>query len=504
MTKTRSRFLGNTVWLVVATVLATGLTLAQMKILAANLPMALFGLFASLRGLSLLVSMLAANGFPQLLVRYLPEQAAHRAGARALRLSATSIIATAALGVALLAGVTVFSHTFFRQVPPGDALAPLLVWFAVTTLAVALKLVLYGGFNGLRRFGSQTVVETLSLGAQVVWMAAAADSLTLTRLFEITGVTSLAAVLVTVPLYLRAVVRDAGTAPSPESRQARSDYMHYWGGAVGLSLVAIAFTDADRWVLSNVLALESLSLFHVASRIARLANRFIAIPVLAFQPEATRLHAEGRSEVLELSVRTFFKTNILLAVLATAGIIVYASPLIELASSSGFAGARNTLWLLAASTPITAMTASLTAVMKALNGIRAAFLCDLAWALVYLAGMLTLTRVLGVEGTGVALLLACVVQALLAFRLASIRPRTGVAFVTLVRSLVCAAVAFAPPVLTLALGAPLLVAIVLAPAAVWIYLRLARWSGILAADERDRLRQVVAGRRLAPLAGWIA
>jgi O-antigen/teichoic acid export membrane protein len=257
-------------------------------------------------------------------------------------------------------------------------------------------------------------------------------------------------------------------------------------------------------VLSNVLALESLSLFHVASRIARLANRFIAIPVLAFQPEATRLHAEGRLDALELSVRTFFKTNVLFAVLATAGIMVYAAPLISLASNRGFAGARNTLWLLAAATPVTAMTASLTAVMKALDGIRAAFLCDLAWALVYLACMLTLTRPLGVEGTGVALLLACGVQALLAFRLATMRPRSGVAIATLARTLACAAVAFAPAVAAFLLGAPLVVGFLLAPAAVWIYLRLVRWSGVLAPDERERLRQVAAGGRLSPLAGWIA
>ena len=86
MTRPRSRFLGNTVSLAVSTVVSTVLTLAQMKILAASLPLAVFGLFASLRGLSLLVSILAANGFPQALVRFLPEHAArgeHRVAVRA-------------------------------------------------------------------------------------------------------------------------------------------------------------------------------------------------------------------------------------------------------------------------------------------------------------------------------------------------------------------------------------------------------------------------------------
>ena len=85
MSTRRSRFVGNTAVLVVSTVLATALTLAQMKILAAGLALSVFGLFASLRGLSLLIAMLAANGFPQVLTRFLPEYAARGQRATAAR-----------------------------------------------------------------------------------------------------------------------------------------------------------------------------------------------------------------------------------------------------------------------------------------------------------------------------------------------------------------------------------------------------------------------------------
>ncbi|HEU4364696.1 MAG TPA: lipopolysaccharide biosynthesis protein [Candidatus Krumholzibacteria bacterium] len=503
MTQPRSRFLGNAVALAVSAVVATALTLAQMKILAANLTMATFGLFASLRGLSLLVSMLAANGFPQLLVRFLPEHAAHRNRARALGLSAAALLATVALCVVLLAGVVAFAGTFFRHVPPGEPWAKLLFWFGVSTMAVAIKLVLYGGFNGLRRFGSQTAFETASLAAQVVWLALAAETLTLTHLFEITAVTSLATTLVAVPWYFRSMAREVAPATAAAA-QAGAGYLHYWGSALGLSVVALAFTDVDRWVLSNVLALEALSLFHVASRVARLANRFIAIPVLAFQPEATRVHAEGRPDALEVAMRTFFKVSVLLAVLASAGIIVYAAPLIELASSREFAGARTTLWLLAASVPLTAMTAPLTAIMKAVEGVRSALYCDLAWAGVYLACLFVLTRPFGVEGAGAAQVCACLVQAVLAFRLATLRPRMSVALAALGKSLACGAAAFAPVVAAVALGVPLVVTLALAPAAVWIYFRLIRRSGVLSADERERLRQVAGGGRLSSVAGWVA
>ena len=94
MSSRRSRFVGNTVSLAVSTAVSTVLTLAQMKILAAYLPLALFGLFASLRGLSLLVSILAANGFPQALVRFLPEHAARGERAVAVRASVIAVLST--------------------------------------------------------------------------------------------------------------------------------------------------------------------------------------------------------------------------------------------------------------------------------------------------------------------------------------------------------------------------------------------------------------------------
>ena len=75
----QSRFFSNTIALAFQTGMATVLTLLQVKILATHLPQAEFGLFASLRGLSLFLSLLAANGIPQLLVRFLP---AHESGAR--------------------------------------------------------------------------------------------------------------------------------------------------------------------------------------------------------------------------------------------------------------------------------------------------------------------------------------------------------------------------------------------------------------------------------------
>jgi O-antigen/teichoic acid export membrane protein len=499
MTTRRSRFVGNTVVLAVSTVLATALTVAQMKILAGALPMATFGLFASLRGLSLLVAMLAANGFPQLLTRFLPEHAAKSERASARRLVLTALAITTIACAVLIAVVVGAQSIFLAPVPPAQLDTPLLFWFAVTTLAVAIKLVLYGGFNGLRRFGSQTVVETGALVVQVAWMAIEADRLTLTRLFEIVGSTSLVAALAAMPWFASRLRRDV---PANSTGTPALSYREYWLGAAGLSLVAIAFSDADRWLLSTVLTLESLSLFHVASRIARLANRFIAIPVLAFQPEVTRVASEGRDTVVELSTRAFFKASVVASVLAAAAIAVCAGDLIRLASNDAFLAARPTLFLLAASIPLSAMTAPITAVMKARDGVRAALACDLAWACTYLALLLVLAARIGVVGAGVAQLVACVVQLALAARLATVKPTVAEALSSLGKALVCAALAFTPALIASGLGMPRPVVWVLAAVAVWMYLRFARRFAVLTGEERARILQSLGGHGLARGLAW--
>jgi O-antigen/teichoic acid export membrane protein len=284
-----------------------------------------------------------------------------------------------------------------------------------------------------------------------------------------------------------------------EARHATMSYSRYWAGAVGLSVVALAFTDVDRWVLSHVLALEVLSLFHVASRIVRLANRFIAVPVLTLQPEITRIRAEGRNDEVDLMTRAFFKTSVMMGALAAAGIAAYANVLIELVSGREFLGAHTTLLLLAASIPLTAMTAPLTAVMKALDGVRAAFYCDLVWACAYIAFMLVLASSIGLVGTGWAQLLASFVQLVVALRLAVVRPRASVAFGTLVRAVLCGVVAFLPAWLLSPTGWPSLLLLVVVPP---IFVFLARRLHVLDAEERDRVRTILARRGLGPIVMW--
>ncbi len=119
-----SRFVPNTVALVFQTVAATLLTLLQVKLLANYLSQETFGLFASMRGLSLLLATLAAHGLPQLLVRFIPVHESRRERSAALRLVAgCSLLSLAGLAIAIAVTQAV-ERPASSLCPAGDARRP--------------------------------------------------------------------------------------------------------------------------------------------------------------------------------------------------------------------------------------------------------------------------------------------------------------------------------------------------------------------------------------------
>ena len=116
--KGRSRFFSNTVALVANTIVATLITLIQIKILANFLSKESFGMFVALRGLSVLIATLAANGLPSLLVRFLPVYESRRQRGRAIRLGSGSLTAAALFLVLLGFIVHRFQPFFFSFLHP--------------------------------------------------------------------------------------------------------------------------------------------------------------------------------------------------------------------------------------------------------------------------------------------------------------------------------------------------------------------------------------------------
>lgn len=499
-----SRFLPNTAALVTSAATTTVLTVVQVKILAAHLPMDVFGQFVSLRGLSLLIAMLAANGLPQLLIRFLPVHESRGNVRRALGLISVSLAGCAGLFAILAVTAIGFQGRVFGDI--SEMSQALQFWFLVTTLGVAIKLVVYGGFSGLRRMIAQTVIELLTLIAQVGWIYARREDLTLVGLFQILGVVALSSVAVALPWLIVRAARDArGRARTLDADNGGVSYGGYWLGATGLSVVALAFTDVDRYILSHVLALEILSLFHVGSRIVRLANRFLAVPVLAFQPEVSRVDAEGRGEVIAFTTRVFLKFNAIISLLVTGVIIVYGGELIVLIANPDYLAAMPLLIVLALSIPLTTLTAPLTAVMKALDRVRDAFTCDLIYALAYVPLLIVLGRWFGLIGAAAAQVAACTLQLFVAARKSRVDVGLGEVARSVLKTVLCAIVAFAIPELVSGAGGGMALKIAaFVPGAV-VFRWLIRVSQVVAREERDRLNAMFgqgwSGRALRWLLG---
>lgn len=496
-----SRFLPNTGALVASAVISTILTVFQVKILAAHLAMDVFGQFASLRGLSLLLSMLAANGLPQLLVRFLPVHEARGEVKRALTLVLVSLAMCIALFALLAMGLAAFEGRVFGEL--GSMTPALHFWFLATTIGVAVKLVVYGGFSGMRRMVAQTVVETVTLAAQVLWIYTRRETLTLAGLFEILGTIALVSAAIALPWLLFRTARDVRRRATSGLAGSGVVYGGYWFGATGLSIVALAFTDVDRYILSRVLALEILSLFHVAARIVRLANRFLAVPVLAFQPEVSRVEAEGRSEVIALTTRVFLKFNTIVSFLVTGIIIVYGREIIVTIANADYLTARPFLILLALTLPLTTLTAPLTAVMKALDRVRAAFICDLIYALSYVPMLILFGQAYGLMGAAGAQIAACALQLGVAIHQSRVSVGMKAVGVSFAKTAGCMVIAFAIPAVVELVGGNVVMKIAASLPAIFVFRWSIRAAKVLAVDERERLMKMFDRGGRGPMIRWL-
>jgi len=508
-----SRFLPNTAALVAQTIFAICVTFLQVKILAAFLSKEVFGLFASLRGLSLLVATLAANGFPQLLIRFLPELESKRRRKPAVLLYGFSVLASCVLLTAGLFVIGGWKSTFFDFMPVSSLPQGLFFWLCATTLGWMLKLLMYGGLNGMRRLTAHAVLEITALVVQLAWIFLVRTHLDLTLLFRITGIVSLAESLAGCVVILILLLRSDEngsyrTVPGIAKGAGSHRYASYWGWAVGLSVVAIAFSDVDRYLLSQVIALEMLALFHIASRISRLANRLLGVPNFAFQPEVTRLQAEGREARTIESTRVFLKFSAAVSMFIASMLIAFTGEAVAVVANSSYLGAASLLMVFAFSMPLSAMTAPLTSVMKASDRVRGALYCDLVWAVTYVCLLLVLSRRFGIIGAGLAQLTACAAQLLLATRLSQTPMKTLFMARLASRLLVCSAAAFAPLfVLEMifgwtSLGILTLVKIVLLGFAVYVFKKLLAAMKVVTVEERRILLGMLRNRGLRRAAGF--
>jgi O-antigen/teichoic acid export membrane protein len=504
-----SRLLPNVFALVLQTVVGTLLTLVQVKILSNYLAVDTFGLFASLGGFSLLLSVLAANCLPQLLARYLPVYEASGQRTRALRLSVGCLVISTGLLILLVLAAYGLRGWLLAYVDQGLVTGEVLLWFSITTLGITLKQVIYGGLQGLRRMTVQTPLELVSLLATLVWVVLVRDDLSLLVLFRILGTVHVASLGIGIPVLLWHANRVGVVSLHHDENVARmavSGYRAYVLGAIGISLVALAFTDVDRYIIAQVLPLELIALFHIVARITQSASRLLAASSTAMQPELTRLYAGQRTADIDTVTRTFLKLNVGAGVLTAFAISILSRDLIVLVSSDAYTPAIPLLLFLASCIPLKTATAPLTTVMKATDQVGGAFRVDLVWALVYVVLIAVLSPWLQLTGVGLASLVACVIQLVAAIKISRLSVDVGSVGFIVGKSLLAAFIAMIPVLFVVVLpdvgssGLSVFVKVLLLLVGCVLYLRLSKWMGVLDHDERERLLLLLRARGLTVLA----
>jgi len=429
---TRSKIAENTIFLTVSGAASVLFTLAQLSILTRFLSVDDVGLFVTLRGFSLLLGAVILLGLPQVLVRFFPTFEARNDARKAILVFVLSSAAVVVLG----AGLYFSSGLWERLMPAGlrglIASRELIAWLALSSVTLALKMLLYGGFSGLREMRLQMLLEIVYLAALTAYMIAERDRLTVEMLFAAMFVLNLGVFAAGIPLLVKRARGGAFTAGAVSEGIVVPGLFSYWAGSFCLSIVALAFTDVDRFVMSSVLPMASISLFHVASRVDVLLKRFLGLPILAAQPEITRVYEEGRWDDIAGRIGLFTKGLVAGALLCTALFAVIGRDVIVLLTDTTYAASYRILLILLPTVPLAAISAPLMATMRSLHFIKWAVICDFLWMAGYFGTFVPLVSAMGVEGMAVSQVLASIVQMAAAIVLAKrggffggIDPRLG-------------------------------------------------------------------------------
>jgi O-antigen/teichoic acid export membrane protein len=154
--------------------------------------------------------------------------------------------------------------------------------------------------------------------------------------------------------------------------------------------------------MTSLVPLGVIPIYHVASRINQLIKRFLGFPVVAMQPEVTRIYEEGRWHELEGRIALFTKATVVVSLACAAVAAAVGREAIVLMSGEQYAGAYPLLLVLLGTVPVAAYVAPLGATMRALHFMWWAVLCDFAWMAAYFAGMFLFMPRAGLIGAALA------------------------------------------------------------------------------------------------------
>jgi O-antigen/teichoic acid export membrane protein len=376
-------------------------------------------------------------------------------------------------------------------------------WLIIASVALAAKMLLYGAFSGLREMKMQMILEFVYSLAFTLFIVASRSTLDVTVLFRAIGLLNALTFLVGAPLFFYLLFRLIPASGTPaEGEIVLPALMPYWLGSLVLSFVALAFTDVDRFVMSLALPVSAISVFHVASRINFILKRFLGIPILAAQPEITRVFEEGRADILTDKIRLFTKVTLVSSFFLIGLFAVIGRDVIRLISGEAFLDAYVVLLLLLPTVPIAAISAPLLATMRSLNYMKWAILCDCLWMVFYFGSFFFFVRLMGVKGMAVSQIIASIAQMLVAVRFARGEGFYGGVGKRIGRVLTVLLVAAPIGILATHIGG-LPVSIVIAALSPFMGRHLVRRLKVIETSERNEMLDMIPVRFGKRAVGWL-
>ncbi|MCP4548897.1 MAG: lipopolysaccharide biosynthesis protein [bacterium] len=408
----RSRAGSNALYLLMQGMMGSLFGLFQLKIFTNYMATESFGVYLAMRGLAMLLTSLAVLGLPSLALRYLPQYETHGDRRGILRFCGLLL-----LGMILTCSVTGLLAWHFRLPLAGNfeefsGAASLMSHVLLLAAAMALTEFCFNLFQGMRRMGPMSIVDTVALACLTAHLLILRHSLTTERALDLFSIYFILRGLVLLSLFPKMLPsREGASGARGALRIAKTDMLNYWLLSLPLRWVALSYMELDRYVVGLV-ALELVHLFHVPSRITGVSKRFLAAPMLSLQTEISRLYQERRELELSRHLQLFIRAQLALSIWMGATILLLVKPLIIIFSNREYLTAIPLLAIMLLTLPLGSLIASLEAVFRGLNGLRVVLVGNILWTIVYFGSLVWFAEQFGLVGLGLAQLCGMTLQVL--------------------------------------------------------------------------------------------
>lgn len=381
----------NTVALTSAQFSRILLSFVQLKILSVGLRPHDLGAYFTLNALAAILSCACQLGFPSVLTRFAAKYDVHAQKRALVKLTALVAGISILAGVLLMAVFVPLAGPVTRGLYHGEIGAELFLLAMGVLVLTAIRGTIYALFDGLRRMEVGMLLETVFLAVVNALLYGYRHAFTLELVFWIRLWVSAGFLALTLALAAAALAR----LPYGGGRQEAvlPDIRTFWLGAIFGSLVAVALSYGDQFLISLFLSIEVVSVFAVATRVFQFYKVFLAVVPMALGPEITRQWERGRrDEVLSEILGVFTRGQWALSLFVAATSIGMSGLIIRVVSTAEYGRSAVVLSLLCASLPVISLYDSITTTMKSINRIRYSVLSDALWVASYLVALVVLLQ----------------------------------------------------------------------------------------------------------------